>query len=314
MGKKLPGSYHADQVSIAKSNVLSLVGKKARGWVKSFKDTWGLLNSRAFDGDLFFGIRANPQLRTKALSANVRVEFGIDLDSSRKAQAVNVVFVDPPQPQPQQRRTPGRSIPVSAAPLKAEIPVQSVIPKHRGSVTRKPTAEDCIGCQCTGKIRSFKGDWGFVVSESFEDDLFVHKGSNPNQGQLQEGDLVIFEVAQGVSGKCHALIIKSHRPSETPKLAPSALVGSRISGSVRSFEGTWGFIISPRFEGDLFVGLKENPQLSTLCAGDRVEFTVSKSGVKVTAMDVQVSKSVSQPVSSLRLHSMSARSRSPRRK
>ena len=36
---------------------------------------------------------------------------------------------------------------------------------------------------------------GFVVSEAFEGDLYVHRRSNPDLGPLQSGDPVTFQAA-----------------------------------------------------------------------------------------------------------------------
>merc|ERR1712187_389176 len=57
--------------------------------------------------------------------------------------------------------------------------------------------------------------------------------------------------------------------------SPAAMVGTLLMGYVRSYKGEWGFLNSPSFDGDLFVGNKSNPHLPrTLVDGDQVQFQV----------------------------------------
>ncbi|CAK0809621.1 unnamed protein product [Prorocentrum cordatum] len=73
--------------------------------------------------------------------------------------------------------------------------------------------------------------------------------------------------------------------------------GDRLRGVVRSFRGTWGFITSDEWEGDLFVGLKGNPHLQSLSPDDEVEFTVrQKSNSRAEAIDVTVCGREGQPL------------------
>jgi len=130
-------------------------------------------------------------------------------------------------------------------------------------------------------IRSFKDDWGFVVSPSFEGDLFVHRGSNPNLVGLKAGDAVCFDVAQQSSGKCHAINVQPAGMAASLGMTRSSplasLEGQRVIGQIRSFTGSWGFATSASFAGDIFIGSKSNPHLGPLNPGDPVEFTVSRS-------------------------------------
>merc|ERR1719265_2961826 len=58
---------------------------------------------------------------------------------------------------------------------------------------------------------------------------------------------------------------------------PAAFIGQTLEGWVRSFKGTWGFINSESFEGDLFMGTKSNQGLpASLAADERVAFRVSQ--------------------------------------
>jgi len=141
--------------------------------------------------------------------------------------------------------------------------------------------EAFVGCRLEGMIRSFKDDWGFVVSPSFEGDLFVHRGSNPNLVGMKAGDAICFDVAQQSSGKCHAINVNPAGMAGSLDMARSSplasLEGQRVTGQIRSFTGSWGFATSPSFAGDIFIGSKSNPHLGPLNPGDPVEFTVSRS-------------------------------------
>merc|ERR1719491_410309 len=68
----------------------------------------------------------------------------------------------------------------------------------------------------------------------------------------------------------------------------SALIGQRCQGTIRNFRGDWGFIISPQFDGDLFIGKNSNPGAESLQAGDAVVFEVTaQSNGKCQALNVQ---------------------------
>jgi len=148
-----------------------------------------------------------------------------------------------------------------------------------GGLGMRPEA--FVGCRLEGMIRRFKDNWGFIVSPSFEGDLFVHRGSSPNLGTLSAGDAVCFDIAQQSSGKCHAINVQPAGMNTSLGInrnSPLAsLEGQRVTGQIRSFTGSWGFATSPCFAGDIFIGSKSNPHLGPLNPGDPVEFTVSRS-------------------------------------
>merc|ERR1719444_733580 len=75
-----------------------------------------------------------------------------------------------------------------------------------------------------------------------------------------------------------------------PSRQPAAMTGVVLTGTIRSFRGDWGFVNSESFDGDLFVGLRGNPQLTgELSSGDQVMFSVQVgAGGKAEAIDVQV--------------------------
>lgn len=283
------GNYQAVEATILKEALADLVGQRMTGWVKSFRDKWGLLNSRRFDGDCFIGLGSNPQLIAN-LSPGDGVEFEVARDSAKNGfQAINV-------------QVTGQTVilPVAPATLLTERGTASSSARQpRPTVTDgvKPQLEELLGHCVRGTVRSFRDSWGFVVSDDFEGDLFLHQRSNPGV-QLQSGDTVEFVISQERSGKLHATSVK------VVPVDLEELIGKLCSGTVRSFSGDWGFVTSTRFVGDLFVGNRSNPQLAAippLKPGDQLEFTVQnssrKSGSKsFEAVNVRVAGSVVVPV------------------
>jgi len=137
------------------------IGQRHRGYVRRFADRWGFLNAAAFDGDLFVH-RDNLLLPPDAM---------IDGQPPLRAQqAVEFeVAVD------DRGRTVARQITTS-------------------SLLRP---EDWIGRRLQGVIRSFQGAWGFINSDRFAGDLFVHRDSLMPQFQgvdLANGTVVEFDV------------------------------------------------------------------------------------------------------------------------
>jgi len=53
-----------------------------------------------------------------------------------------------------------------------------------------------VGQQCSGRIKKFQDSWGFVNSDSFLGDLFLHTKTSPTLGNVGAGDSILFEVAE----------------------------------------------------------------------------------------------------------------------
>eukprot|EP00931_Biecheleriopsis_adriatica_P100864 TRINITY_DN76106_c0_g1_i1.p1 TRINITY_DN76106_c0_g1~~TRINITY_DN76106_c0_g1_i1.p1 ORF type:complete len:654 (-),score=113.74 TRINITY_DN76106_c0_g1_i1:101-2062(-) len=275
------GQYQAVNVSVQKDDLDNLVGQRLFGWVKSFKDKWGLLNSQRFDGDLFVGFGTNPQLNNKALQQGEGVEFEVAPDDRGKGkfQAVQVSLTG--------LAVPLETIMQSAA--TREVPRLSIT-----QPSRVLPLEECLGLACSGVVKSFRDGWGFVNSNAFEGDLFLHQGSNPGMPLLHAGDKVEFVVSRSQTGKLHATTVQVV-PTELHDL-----VGQVCSGTIRTFKGEWGFVTSPSFNGDLFVGARSNALPVQLKTGDQIEFVVSSGSRKdgkdtFEAMSVKVLGLPQQP-------------------
>eukprot|EP00927_Polykrikos_kofoidii_P022026 TRINITY_DN20678_c0_g1_i1.p1 TRINITY_DN20678_c0_g1~~TRINITY_DN20678_c0_g1_i1.p1 ORF type:complete len:589 (-),score=100.05 TRINITY_DN20678_c0_g1_i1:172-1938(-) len=214
------------------------------GWVRSFKDTWGFIRSDTFAGDLFVGLKQNP--RIQSLVVDDQVTFEIKTDATGKAQAVNVELANQPS---------------------------FIAPANNGPAVRAQVGH-LIGTQCTGKLKSFKDGWGFVNSDMFGGDLFLHTRTNPSLGEVHAGDTIQFEVAEDPKAPSNYNAVNAIVVKDTVH----NLVGEVLRGNVKSFKDGWGFLNSSRFMEDLFIGGKGNPQLkgSMLLPGEPVEFQVAR--------------------------------------
>jgi len=139
------------------------LGQRHRGYVRRFAERWGFLNAAAFDGDLF--VHRDNLLPVPdqvgdgqpPLRAGQAVEFDVALDDRGRAVAKQITT----------RALPGL----------------------------RPC--DWISHRLRGYIRSFQGAWGFINSDRFAGDLFVHRDSLLAQcqnAQLAVGTIVEFDV------------------------------------------------------------------------------------------------------------------------
>merc|ERR1719161_3272062 len=137
------------------------VGQRHRGYVRRFAERWGFLNSAAFDGDLFVH-------RDNVLPAGNPIHGDAPLLHSNQAVEFDVALDDR-----------GRA----------------VAKQITTSVMSRTT--DCLGLRMRGYIRSFQDRWGFINSDRFAGDLFLHKDSLLPQFQshpLTVGTIVEFDV------------------------------------------------------------------------------------------------------------------------
>lgn len=137
------------------------IGQRYRGYVRRFADRWGFLNAAAFDGDLFVH-------RDNLLLVPEQIQDGQPPLRAGQAVEFDVALDD-------RGRTVAKQITTSALP--------------------RPC--DWIGRRLHGFIRSFQGAWGFINSDRFAGDLFIHSDSVLPQYQGMEltvGTMVEFDV------------------------------------------------------------------------------------------------------------------------
>jgi len=146
-----------------------------------------------------------------------------------------------------------------------------------------------LGQPIVGTVRSWKGEWGFLVApEAYEGDLFCHRGNLKNGAEnLFVGGKVQFEVNTDPRGRATALNVTSL--SEPKDWAGS---GVQLQGQIRSFREPWGFLVAPgAFVGDLFFHLEHmDPGLRQFVqTGLQVAFNieVDKTG-RHTATNIQL--------------------------
>ena len=199
-----------------------------------------------------------------------KVEFEVRANASGKNEAAHVqpeqspVKLRPGQLEirPEERR-------LGTASAARTAPTTPAAPAERAQVGH------LLAQTVVGRIKSFRGNWGFVNSDSFAGDLFIHAKLNPDLGPVAAGDPVQLEIAEGPTSKTgeyhavNAVLLKGDVHS---------LVGQTLRGWVKSFRGNWGLINSHRFDGDVAVGVRANPQLGAggLMQGESVEFQIVK--------------------------------------
>jgi len=156
-------------------------------------------------------------------------------------------------------------------------------------------------------VRSWKEKWGFIVSDSFEGDLFAHMDYLVQPGLIPtQGARVSFEVGTGQKNRPSALQIQiltggvvpqvsampaqfqaapmQSLPMQQPPAEPgmgraseevlSTLVGQRMEGTMRSWKDVWGFVTCPHFSGDLFAHIENTVANAPLATGSLVVFEV----------------------------------------
>jgi len=137
------------------------IGQRLCGYVRRFADRWGFLNAAAFDGDLFVH-------RDNLLLGPEQAQDGQPPLRAGQQVEFDVALDD-------RGRTVAKQITTSALP--------------------RPC--DWIGRRLHGYIRSFQGAWGFINSDRFAGDLFLHSDSVLSQYQgieLTAGTMVEFDV------------------------------------------------------------------------------------------------------------------------
>jgi len=218
---------------------------------------WGTVTSHLFPGEaLYRSDRVMPEFMSHPFQQGEAIEFDVQADDHGNAQAVMV----------------------------------------KPMVNRSP--HDCLGQRHRGYVRRCAERWGFLNSAAFDGDLFVHRDNIlaasdqlvEGQPPLRSGQAVEFDVALDDRGRAVARQITTHA---LPR--PWDWIGSRLRGHVRSFQGAWGFIISDRFAGDLFVhrdSFLAEFQDSQISVGTVVEFDVERDQRRKGAKDRLVARRV----------------------
>jgi len=213
---KMVSSPGKGDKSPTKKTALDHKYERLSGTVTSYDGNIGYVTSDSFPDTIpFRRDKVMPEFEAHPFSAEERIEFDVQTDENGRAHAVMT----------------------------------------KPFVHRKP--HDCIGQRLRGYVRRCAERWGFLNCPQFDGDLFVHRDNLllvPGQaveGQppLRTGQAVTFDVAEDDRRRAVA------RQITTQALPRSGdMIGhGRLHGTIRSFQGAWGFIVSESFAGDLFV-------------------------------------------------------------
>lgn len=137
------------------------IGQRHRGYVRRFAERWGFLNAAAFDGDLFVH-------RDNLLLGPDQGLHGQPLLHAGQAVDFDVQLDDR-----------GRVV-------ACQIATRALL---------RPC--DWVGHRLRGCMRSFQGVWGFINSDQFSGDLFMHRDSlvpHCQGAQIAVGSLVEFDI------------------------------------------------------------------------------------------------------------------------
>lgn len=235
-----PGSYEAQQVQVVGEVVAgtnspaSLVGQWLRGRVKSFaaQNGWGFLTCSHFSEDVFVSYRLAPNLREVNVQKDMTVEFLLQ-ESATKPGTYEASGV---------RLAAGVAAPLAAdmamwqgamanrfmQPMHMMQPMRQMnnmhmaggmMPRHQGGCMAQMTMPMGGGAQSAaafvggfsvqGMVKSFNVEkgWGFLVSNQFQDDVFVSYKLAPGlrnvaeSGTTLEGMSVSFVVEHSKSGR-----------------------------------------------------------------------------------------------------------------
>eukprot|EP00405_Crypthecodinium_cohnii_P010956 CAMPEP_0206437290 /NCGR_PEP_ID=MMETSP0324_2-20121206/10960_1 /ASSEMBLY_ACC=CAM_ASM_000836 /TAXON_ID=2866 /ORGANISM="Crypthecodinium cohnii, Strain Seligo" /LENGTH=588 /DNA_ID=CAMNT_0053904557 /DNA_START=125 /DNA_END=1891 /DNA_ORIENTATION=- len=292
-----------------------LVGEgRIEGQIRSWKKEWGFIVSPdQFEGDLFChmdhlqvadvqGLHQREELsesmtdrsctftvmldhRGRVCAAEVQVdghEVEVQEQSARNSAA------DAPHSEPKGKgkgKGKGKSkTPTERAPPTEESPPPEralIKPSARPSQSAEPAPGEerftaLEGMQLEGSVRSWKRDWGFIVSpDNYEGDLFCHKDSLQNEADSLANETVVsFKVGFDTRGRAMAQEVYAISKPEDWKGSEK-----RIYGKVRSFRLDWGFLVAPSaFEGDIFFHIDYLSGIDqwSMAPGVEVSFVVSE--------------------------------------
>uniref|UniRef100_A0A7S1WNC9 CSD domain-containing protein n=1 Tax=Alexandrium catenella TaxID=2925 RepID=A0A7S1WNC9_ALECA len=255
-------------------------GEVLTGTLRSWREPWGfIVCPEKFEGDLFVHKETFSGEVPDSASAGRTVNFLRAIDGRGRPHAIQVQLL-------------GGYAPQNAI---ANAPNNQAWQGTSGPITATNKYEHCVGMPLHGSCRSWKSDWGFVVSEVFEGDLFAHKMHLQNGAEfLTPGALLSFEVGGDSRGRATALNIKCINDAKD-------WVGSgvKLTGTVRSYREPWGFLVSPgSYTSDLFFHVEHvDPRTrALLCSGLEVTFGVQiDKKERCTAMEIQATGGMATP-------------------
>lgn len=219
----------------------NMVGCRTRGTVSKFNDGWGFASSDRFKGTIMLG-KKNVQAAglTMGLAVGMPVEFDVSLASNGKCEAVNIStsYQAPQQPMIMVAGRPGV---VYAPPAAYPPPPPMYQYAHAGARDRSRTPRGPIAPVA------------------------------PMMGAPPPGYVYATKGAP-VAPRAPAMVGKGKGGGQ-----PQVASGQRLDGSMAVVKDGWGFVKCPDVAGDVFLGLKDNPQLNGVlpAVGDPLSFEIA---------------------------------------
>jgi cold shock CspA family protein len=104
--------------------------------------------------------------------------------------------------------------------------------------------EHLIGQTVKGWLKKYQAGWGFMNSDAFVGDLFVHARENPDIPKYPPMTEFFFTVSKDSRGKPMATNAAPANPdaAKVPEPSTSIATGQRFVGTLRTFTDHWGFI------------------------------------------------------------------------
>jgi cold shock CspA family protein len=94
-----------------------------------------------------------------------------------------------------------------------------------------------------GWLKRFQDGWGFMNSDAFSGDLFVHARENPDIAKYPPKTEFYFVVTLDPKGKPMATNSAPANPTAEPVVEQTTVeTGARLIGTVKSFTDHWGFV------------------------------------------------------------------------
>lgn len=104
-------------------------------------------------------------------------------------------------------------------------------------------AKQFIGQTVRGRLKRMRDGWGFVESDSFSGDLFIHARENPGIADLPVNTELFFTVSSDSKGKAMATNAAPADPNAVAGKEKLGIeTGERFTGVVKNFEHHWGFV------------------------------------------------------------------------
>mmetsp|Transcript_83293 Transcript_83293/g.236036 ORF Transcript_83293/g.236036 Transcript_83293/m.236036 type:complete len:536 (+) Transcript_83293:40-1647(+) len=308
------GRMKAVNVSHVVKDQSHCVGQRMRGSVKSFSDGWGFAVCPRFSGTIMLGRKqvTAAGLGATGLQVGDTVEFEVAHSPNGKFESANITKIQPAAPPAHALppRAAGGWHPPAATPM--SMGNGTARDRSRSPYATTPCPPSQQEGRFTGHVKTFRDDWGFIVSDQVEGDVFVKMRDSPTLGwPLQLGEVVSFELIHRPESTrnngAHAVnvermaadgagpvpwrapapqlaawpqqVIYSQQPSMVaPAWGPQA-APMQHSGTVAAFKpapDNWGWLDSPTCPSQIFFGLRDNPQLTTPpSVGDHLVFELA---------------------------------------